>query len=151
MLDRIHTLVAAVAPLTYVYQSQRRLFGLPLLSIDLGPDNPEGQMRHARGIIAIGTKATGVLAIGVFIARGGFTIALLTIGLGGISVAGVGLLTVSAFGLGLVSVSAIAVGYIAVGVLAIGVKSVGILAIGVEAVGITVVGKVKDALFPLQP
>lgn len=151
MLDRIHDVVVTIAPLTYSYESKRRMFGLPLLSIDLGPENPQGEMRHARGIIAIGTKATGVVAIGVFLARGCFTIAFLTIGLAGISIAGVGLLTISAFGLGIVSVSVIAVGYLAVGVLAIGYKSVGILAIGVEAVGIAAFGQVEDKLFPLRP
>lgn len=34
---------------------------------------------YARGIIAIGTKAMGVIAIGVFMARGGLTIAHLVL------------------------------------------------------------------------
>jgi hypothetical protein len=150
MFDRIHVNVPAIAAVTYSYESKHRIFNLPLLSINLGTDNPQGEMRHARGIIAIGTKATGVIAIGIFIARGVFAMAYIAIGLITINIAGVGLLTVSVFGLGVVSVAIVAIGYLAVGILAIGYKSLGIIAVGFEAIGIIGISKTLKALFPLQ-
>lgn len=150
MLRYFRILTTAVAPLTYRYESPHRMFGLPLLSINLGPDTTQGDMRHAKGVIAIGTKATGILAIGVFMARGVFTIAFLSIGLAGVSIGGIGLVTVSVFGLGVASVSVIAIGYLAVGILAIGFKVVGIVAVGFEAVGIVAVGQTIDAVFPIS-
>src|SRR5262245_17848290 len=51
-------------------QSSRKICGLPLWAIALGPDWEKGEMRgHARGIVAIGDLATGWLALGGF-ARG---------------------------------------------------------------------------------
>ena len=147
-LERIRSIATTRESKTYTYESPRRIFGLPLLSINLGPDTPHGEMRHAKGIIAIGTKATGVIAVGVFIARGFFTIGFLGFGFFTISIAGIGLFSVSAFGLGIVAVAVVAIGYLAVGVLAIGFSSVGIIAIGVKAVGIIGIGKHIDSMFP---
>ena len=46
-------------------RSKLTLFGLPLYDIATGPDPEKGERRgHARGIIAVGDFATGVLAIG---------------------------------------------------------------------------------------
>ncbi len=149
ILRHLRKATTAIAPLTYRYESPRRLFGLPLLSINLGPDTPDGAMRQAKGIVAIGTNATGILALGVFSARGVFTMAFLSLGLAGVSIGGIGLLTVSVFGIGLASVSVVAVGYLAVGILAVGIKVVGIIAVGLEAVGIVAIGSTTDAVFPI--
>jgi len=47
------------------YRSSASLANIPLLSIALGPDLEKGEWRgHARGIIAIGDVATGVIAFG---------------------------------------------------------------------------------------
>jgi len=149
-LERIRSIAMTRAPQTYTYESQHRIFGLPLLSINLGPDTPCGKMRHAKGIIAIGSKATGVIAVGVFIARGFFTIGFLGFGFFTISIAGIGLFSVCAFGLGIVAVAVVAIGYLAVGILAVGFSSVGIIAIGVKAVGIIGIGQHIDSMFPLN-
>src|SRR5215471_14979384 len=66
-------------------QSERKVFGLPLWAIAMGPDLARGEFRgHARGIIAIGDIATGWLAVGGlargFLAIGGFAIGVLAVG-----------------------------------------------------------------------
>jgi hypothetical protein len=137
----------AIAPLPYEYQSQRQFLGLPLLSINIGFDKPNGKPCHARGVIAIGNKATGFVALGIFRARGLFAVAPIAVGLGAVGIAGIGLVSVSVVGLGIVSVSVFAVGYLAVGILALGYKCVGIVAIGQKAVGIIGIGEVVHTLF----
>lgn len=140
-------LCKALESLPYEYESPRRFLGLPLLSINLGFDHPRGKMRHARGIIAVGNQATGIIAFGIFVARGFFTVALIATGLVSVSVASAALLSVSVVGIGMVSVSVFAVGYLAVGILAVGSKCVGIVAIGQEVVGILGIGQRVRALF----
>lgn len=148
-VDFYRHLCMALESLPYEYESPRKLFGWPLLSINLGFDNPHGEMRHARGVIAIGNRATGIIAFGIFVARGLFTVALIATGLVSVSIASVALLSVSVVGLGIVSVSVFAVGYLAVGILALGYKCVGIVAIGQEVVGIIGIGKRVRTVFPL--
>ncbi len=138
---------AVFAATPYEYESPRKIFGWPLLSINLGFDNPGGKMRHARGIIAIGNQATGVLAFGLFLACGAFAIAPIAAGGLAVSVASAALVSVSVVGVGIVSVSIFAVGYLAVGILALGIKSVGIVAIGQGAVGILGIGQEVHAVF----
>jgi hypothetical protein len=131
----------------YEYESERKFLGLPLLCINIGFDKPNGKPRHARGLIAIGNKATGLIALGIFFASGLFALAPIAVGLTAVSVAGVGLICVSGIGLGVVSVSVFALGYLAVGILALGYKSIGIIAIGREAVGVVCIGKIVNSLF----
>lgn len=133
----------------YRYESAHKVFGFPLLAIDVGFADPDRSMRHAVGVIAIGTKATGVFAIGLLVARGIFVLAPLAVGVGVVSIASLGVVTISVFGAGLVSVSAFAIGYLAVGVVAIGYKSLGIVAFGREVVGIVGAGKHLNVLFHL--
>lgn len=140
-------LCKALESLPYEYESPRKFLGLPLLSINLGFDNPYGKMRHARGIIAIGNQATGVIAFGFFVARGVFTVALIATGLVSVSIGSIALLSVSVVGLGIVSVSVFAVGYLAVGILALGYKCVGIAAVGQDVVGIIGIGQKVRAVF----
>ena len=146
-VDFFRQLGRGLASLPYEYESPRRMLGLPVLSVNLGFDNPGGRMRSARGVIAIGNQATGIIAFGLFVARGMFAVAPITVGLTGVSVAGIALLSVSVVGVGIVSVSVVAVGYLAVGILALGAKCVGIVAIGREVVGIIGIGRVSRLLF----
>lgn len=148
IVDFYRCLCKALETLPYEYESPRKFLGLPLLSINLGFDNPGGQMRHARGIVAIGNQATGVIAFGIFVARGIFTVALIAVGLVSVSIASVALLSVSVVGFGIVSVSVFAVGYLALGILAVGYKSVGIVAVGKDVVGIIGIGQRVRAVFP---
>ncbi len=100
----------------YEYKSQRTLFGLPLVHINLGRD------RCAKGVIAVGSIAVG------FVALGGVAFGLLT--LGGVSL---GLL----LALGAVSVGAVSIGGVSVGLLAWGGIALGWFAIGGCAAGVS--------------
>ena len=134
---------------TYQYESGRKIFGFPLISVNFGFDTTADEMRHAKGVIAIGTKATGIISFGVIFSRGLLALGGLCFGFLTVSLASIAVVSVSVFGLGLVSVSVFAVGYIAVGVLALGWKSLGIIAIGKEVVGIICFGQKVDSLFEL--
>lgn len=110
------------------YKSKKQLFGLPLVHIVYGPAyNPAtGQLRVAKGIIAIGGIAVGVLAlggaaIGLF-ALGGLAFGLLA-ALGGAAI-GTGI-SIGGFALGFVGIGGFAVGYYALGGGAFGVHAFG--------------------------
>ena len=93
-------------------ESTRKLCGLPLWAIAMGPDWERGEMRgHARGIFALGGLAIGLVAIGggaigVLVALGGGAIGGIAFGggaVGGIAVGG-GACGYYAFGGGAVGV-----------------------------------------------
>lgn len=136
----------AFSQIDYQYQSQRKIFSLPLISINLGFDK-NNNMRHAKGIIAIGTKATGIFSLGIFQSVGVVAIGSYSFGLGTVSLFSIGLLTVSVMSLGVISISIFAFGYLAIGVLAVGYKSIGIFSIGYEVVGIIGIGETVNSLF----
>jgi hypothetical protein len=148
-LDCLRQIAGALVPGPYVYESPRRLFGLPLLAVDLGPDDAAAPPRHARGVIAIGNRATGAVALGLFLARGGLAVGLRAMGLAAIGVVGAGLVSVGLVGIGIVSVATVSAGYLAVGIVAVGYQCVGIVAIGAQAVGILGVGQAARTLFTL--
>ena len=100
----------------YEYKSERTLFGLPLVHINLGRGN-----HWARGIVAIGNLATG------FVALGGIAAGLLSLG-------------AVSFGL-LLALGGIALGWLAVGGCAVGVYAAG----GVAAASRVAVGYVASA------
>ncbi|MDZ7336132.1 MAG: hypothetical protein ONB32_13355 [candidate division KSB1 bacterium] len=149
LLEFYRHLCKALECLPYEYKSQKKFLGIPLLSINLGFDNPEGVMRHARGIVSIGNKATGVFALGIFVARGVVILAPLALGIASVSMVSFALISVSVIGIGLVSVSVFAFGYLAVGIIAIGYKSIGILAFGKDAVGIIAIGQKVRSFFSI--
>ena len=103
---------------------------------------------HAKGIVAVGTKATGIFALGIFLARGVFSLGILSFGLGSVGVVAIAGGAVSVLGFGGASVSVFAFGYLAIGILAVGYHSVGILALGNKAVGIIAIGQSVKTLFP---
>jgi len=106
-------------------ESTRRILGLPLYSVAIGPDPEKNEMRgHARGWIAMGDIATGVFAVGG-LAQG-------VVAIGGLSW---GLLTVGGCTVGLAAaMGGVALGGLAFGGVAIGVKAVGGLTIGLGAI-----------------
>lgn len=107
-------------------RSEKRIWGLPLYDIAMGPDPEKGELRgHARGIIAIGDFATGIFALGG-IARG-------VVAIGGLAL---GLL----FGMGGVCTGLLAFGGLAIGGIAIGGGAIGGIAIGGGAFGYYAVG-----------
>lgn len=115
----------------FEYVSKRKLFGLPLVHIIMGPalDPATGKVRIAKGIIAIGGIAMGWLALGGvalgLIAFGGVGIGLLA-ALGGLAISG-------GFSSGGLAIGAIAVGGCAVGYYAIGGGAFGVHALGSNA------------------
>ncbi len=106
------------------YQSETRLFGLPLVSIAQGPHGNE-RFGVARGIFAVGDIAVGWFAVGGLsaglvsvgglslglVALGGQAIALL-VGLGGL---GIGGMAAGGGAAGIVATGGGAVGYVAQG------------------------------------
>jgi hypothetical protein len=129
------------------YKSPKRFFGLPVLAIHIGPAYSNGQIRHTCGIFALDTNAKGVIAIGLFVSRGFFTLAALSYGAFCIGVGSISLVSVSVLGIGLISVSIFAFGYIAIGILAIGFKALGVFAFGQDAIGILAFGHTVRTLF----
>lgn len=113
------------------YTSDRRLFGMPLVSIALGPD-ASGKMGHAKGYFAIGDMATGVFAFGG-VARG--LVAFGGVSMGGVTFGGLSIGTFAAFGGGAIAWLGSAVGGFAIGLLANGGGAVGAVAQGGLAIG----------------
>ena len=103
------------------YESTKKIFGLPVVSIAFGP-NPERTENKglAKGFIAIGDISVGVISFG------GLAFGLLSIG-----GASVGLASVGGLAIGIVSLGGASIGLLAaVGGVAIGYNAVGGLAIG---------------------
>lgn len=112
----------------FEYVSKRKLFGLPLLHIVLGPalDPGTGKIRIAKGVVAVGGIAYGGLAIGGaafgLISFGGFSAGLLA-ALGGAALS-VGF-AAGGLAVGMVAVGGFAVGYYALGGGAFGIHALG--------------------------
>ncbi len=104
----------------FEYQSRRRIGGLPLLHVVHGRDPITGEVREARGIIALGDKARGVFAFG--------GVALGVVACGGVAR---GLLAIGGAAFGLISIGGFALGLL----FACGGFSAGALAMGGVAVG----------------
>ena len=127
----------------YAYDSQTRIFGLPLVSIRVRFVRRQ-QMRWenvARGVFAIGNVAIGVVSLG-----------LVSVGLLSFGCIALGLLTLGVIAMGLVSLGVVALGLLAFGVCAIGLYAGGVCAVGskiavgvASAAGETAVGYDADA------
>ena len=98
-----------VVPQGYEWKSRLMWMGAPVVHVAFGCD-PTGRAHVARGVIAIGQRATGGVAIGI-VATGFVAIGLVALG---------------AFSFGVVAIGVVA---------ACGVNAVGFLAIGVVAAG----------------
>ncbi|WP_379133821.1 helix-turn-helix transcriptional regulator [Paenibacillus sp. sgz500958] len=106
--------------LHYEYKSERTLFGVPLVHINLGRG-----MYVAKGIVAIGNVSVGVLSIGI-LALGGLCLGAVSLGIIGLAALAVGLLLAA----GGVAAGAFAAGGAAFGIIAVGGLSVGIFSLG---------------------
>ena len=131
VLVREHRLGGSYGKPTRRYTSKRRVLGLPLLSIALGPDSA-GKMGHAKGYVAVGDTATGVFAFGG-LARG--VVAFGGVSLGGVTFGGLSIGTCAAFGGGAIALLGSAVGGFAAGIVAAGGGAIGIIAQGGFAMG----------------
>lgn len=109
----------------YEYKSKKSICGIPLVHINLGHGK-----RTARGILAIGNQAKGIVAIGM-VALGIFSFGLLSIGL----------ISIGVFALGLLALGAVAVGGFSIGAVALGAVATGGVAIGIYALGGVATGK----------
>lgn len=128
----------------YEYKSERTVFGLPLVHINIYGSKGIGGIRlhvppkccdrrgRAKGILAIGNTACG------FIAIGGVTLGL--IAMGGVAF---GLFTLGAVSIGLL----LALGAVSVGAVAVGGISMGLLALGGIALGLYAIGGLATAHF----
>lgn len=112
----------------YEYRSKRKLFGLPLVHINICD---KGFCR-AKGILAIGNIATGLVSVGA-VAAGIFSLGEFSAGLISLGAFAAGLLGVGAISIGLVALGGIAIGIISIGGIAIGMYAVGGCAIGARA------------------
>lgn len=115
----------------YEYKSQRTLWGLPLVHINM----QNWGFARAKGIIAIGNIATGFVAVGALavglLSFGGVALGLIALGgvalglllaLGGVALGGVALGGVA---LGLIAIGGAALGYVALGGCASGTYAAG--------------------------
>jgi hypothetical protein len=128
------------------WESQRRVFGLPLVAVATGPDPAKGEKRGvARAWIAVGDVAVGAVAFGG-VAFGG--VAVGGVGAGGVGLGGIGAgLLVGAGGMGIglglgaggMAIGGIASGGMAVGGVAAGGGAVGVYARGGGAAGMYVI------------
>jgi RNA polymerase sigma factor (sigma-70 family) len=110
-----------------VYRSRASLLGLPLVDINVSDPMPQGggERRVARGWVAVGDEARGVLlAIGSrargFIAIGGRSLGVLSFG--GVAA---GVVAIGGLALGVLSLGGLGVGAFALGGLAIGWQACG--------------------------
>jgi hypothetical protein len=139
---RAHWAAKAARQRERVYRSEATLFGLPLIDINFGapkppgkddlPDlsDPDGGRRVARGWIAIGDDARGLLlAIGGsargLIALGGRAIGVVSFG--GLAL---GLVAFGGLGLGVLGIGGLGAGVYAFGGGAVGWRAAGGLAVG---------------------
>lgn len=105
------------------YTSSCKVFGIPLLAVQLGLGrNRNGKRRIAKGIIAIGNTAVGVISLGMM-SFGILSFGLLSFGF---------LFCLGVLAIGVYALGALAIGYISVGTLAIGMYSIGVISIGFE-------------------
>lgn len=111
--------------LDYEYKSEKTLFGLPLVHINIG-----WGLRRAKGVLAIGNISTGFLSIG-----------LLSVGLLSMGLLGLGLISVSAVAFGLLA----AIGSVAIGGFALGAVAIGFVTLGAVSIGMVSVGAVSVA------
>jgi hypothetical protein len=134
--------------LAYEYRSRMTLGGLPLLDVALGVDPITGRKRVAKGVIAIGEVACGVVAFGGMVSFG-------VIACGGI---GIGVVSLSALALGVVAMGgavfallggmgAFCLAPIAMGAWAVGLYSCGDHVWAVHAVGRHVQDPAAEAFF----
>jgi hypothetical protein len=112
------------------YRSATHIFGLPLVDVAIGAHGKQ-RIGRARGIIAIGDIAVGLIAMGNIVAVG-------VVSLGG--ALGIGVLSLSACAVGILAFGGLAAGGWAWGGIAAGVIATGGLAAGWLAVGGMAIG-----------
>lgn len=110
----------------YEYKSKAKLFGMPLVHINIGRKN--GRLAVAKGVIAVGTIALGGVSIGLF------SLGLLSIGVFALGVAALGTLCAGILSAGVLAVGALSFGVVSIGYFATGVAAMGVYTRGVAAI-----------------
>lgn len=105
--------------LHYEYKSSRKIMGLPLVHINIGLG-----VYRAKGFFSIGMLSTGIISVG-----------LISLGLISWGILSLGLLAVGSFSLGGLSVGGVTAGIAAIGGVAFGVFTIGGLSVGVYSMG----------------
>ena len=127
----------------YAYDSQTKIFGLPLVSVRVGFVRRQQMSWEnvAKGVFAIGNVAIGAVSLG-----------LVSVGLLSFGCIALGLLALGVIAMGLASLGVVAAGCIAFGVCAMGLYAGGVCAVGSKiavgvaaAAGETAVGYDADA------
>lgn len=107
----------------FEYVSKTKIGKLPLVHINIGYEL--GNMRTAKGVLAIGNISKGIISFG------GFSIGLLSFG--GVSI---GLISLGCIAIALLlSIGGISIGSLAIGGLALGIMAIGGFAIGIYSIG----------------
>ncbi len=109
----------------YEYRSERTLFGLPLIHVNIGLF----RIYRAKGILAVGNIAVGLLSLGVLSAG------LISVGALAAGLLAIGALSAGGFALGAIAAGILAMGGVALGVVAFGGVAAGAYAIGGAAFG----------------
>lgn len=110
----------------YEYKSNKKLFGLPLIHVNIG-----NGLYRAKGVFAIGMISKGFVSLG-----------LLSFGLFSLGVGSIGLISLGVFTLGLLlAMGSVAIGMIAIGAIAIGLFSIGAVSIGYFSIGALSIAK----------
>ncbi|MBL8843585.1 MAG: serine/threonine protein kinase [Planctomycetes bacterium] len=115
----------------FEWRSARAWRGRPLLHVAFGR---RGERKVARGVVAIGDRAVGLLAIGT-VARGVVALGNVAIGAVAFGAFGCGGLALGGGALGVVALGGVAVGGFALGGLAVGAVAIGGFAAGGYALG----------------
>lgn len=113
----------------YEYVSERKIFGMPLVHINVGLG-----FYRAHGFFAVGNIATGIFSFGA-LAAGVVSFGALAVGILALGALVLGGLALGAIALGLLSLGGIAVGVFAIGGLSVGYLAFGGLAVGQFALG----------------
>jgi len=104
----------------YEYVSKTKVFGLPIIHINIGLGSYK-----AKGIIAVGNIAQGIFSVG-----------LLSVGVISLGIFDIGFLAIGLIALGGLSVGAIAVGFVAVGDMSAGYFHLGGLSVGKQCLSL---------------
>ncbi|MBZ9607462.1 helix-turn-helix domain-containing protein [Clostridium estertheticum] len=104
----------------YEYKSKRKVFGIPLVHINIGLG-----IYEAKGIIAMGNISRGLISLGI-----------VSLGMLSFGVVAIGLISIASIAIGILgALGGIAIGTIAIGGVAMGVITLGGLSIGMYSVG----------------
>lgn len=113
---------------SYEYKSERQIFGMPLVHINIGLG------RKAHGFFSVGLISSGVFSAGI-LSAGVFSFGCLSLGLLSLGAFSLGGLALGAVALGLLAFGGVALGLIVFGGLALGLFSFGGCSVGLFAVG----------------